>query len=178
MIKTLLVSFLALVFTVSYANSDTNQTNQNTSSKNSSSNHSDYLLPAAVAVKFVQPWARPTTNVQGKVSNSAMYFSLVNSRDSDYNLVNISSDIANKIELHQTIIDDQGLSKMVKVDYPFLISGNINFKPGGLHIMLYDLKGPLNIGDSFKITFFFDDDTAQTVNVKVANNNPYSTLSN
>ncbi|WP_347939433.1 copper chaperone PCu(A)C [Rickettsia oklahomensis] len=177
MLKTLLISFITLICLVSYAD---NQTVQNPNSTNSSY-ESINLLPAAVAVNFIQPWARPTAaNVQGKVSNSAMYFTLVNSRSSSYNLVNISADIANKIELHQTITDESGVSKMVKVDYPFLISGDINvdFKPGGMHIMLYDLKGPLNVGSSFKITFFFDDNTRKTVDVKVANDNPYNTVRN
>ncbi|AFB20960.1 copper chaperone PCu(A)C [Rickettsia canadensis] len=177
MLKTLLISLITLICAVSYAE---NQTAQNHYSTNASSDESNNLLPAALAVHFVQPWARPTTDVQGKVSNSAMYFTLVNSRSSSYNLVNISSDIANKIELHQTITDESGISKMVKVDYPFLIADNIkvDFKPGGMHIMLYDLKGPLNVGSSFKITFFFDDNTRKTVDVKVANDNPYNTAGN
>jgi len=177
MIKTLLISFITLICTVSYAD---NQTAQNPNSTNFPPNQSDDLLPAAAAVNFAQPWARPTTNVQGKVSNSAMYFKLVNSRSSSYNLVNISSDKISRIEIHKTNPDSSGISTMDPIDYPFLISGNINvdFKPGDTHIMLYDPKVDLNVGDEFKITFFFDDNTTKTVNVKVANDNPYSTAGN
>lgn len=177
MIKTLLAGFISLVCITSYA-SPSSQPNQNSDSGNSADSPSTLSsLPAAGAVQFGQPWARPTTNVQNEVSSSAMYFILANTRNSSYNLVNISSDQVGRIEIHQTITDDKGVSKMVKVDYPFLISGNIevDFKPGGMHIMLYDLKKPLNVGDSFDITFFFDDNTVKTVNVKVATDNPYNT---
>lgn len=175
MLKTLLVGFITLICAVSYAD---NQAAQNPNSTNSSDQPND-LLPAEVAVNFAQPWARPTTNVQGKVSNSAMYFTLINSRSKSYKLVNISSDKISGIEIHQTI-NDQGVSKMVKVDYPFSIAGNINvdFKPGGMHIMLYDPKVDLNVGDEFKITFFFDDNTRKIVDVKVANDNPYNKTGN
>ncbi|HJD56253.1 MAG TPA: copper chaperone PCu(A)C [Rickettsia endosymbiont of Pyrocoelia pectoralis] len=173
MLKTLLASFIALTCTVSYADLN-NQSNQNSNSTDSSSTL--VALPASGAVQFEQPWARPTTNVDNQISNSAMYFTLVNTREASYNLTNISSDEIGKIEIHQTITDEKGNSKMVKVDYPFLISGNINaeFKPGGMHIMLYDLKRDLNVGDSFDLTFFFDDGTTKTVNVKVATDNPYN----
>ncbi|ACP53664.1 copper chaperone PCu(A)C [Rickettsia parkeri] len=177
MLKTLLISFITLICAVNYADAD-NQTARNPNSTTSSSDQPDDL-PAEAAVHFAQPWARPTTNVQGKVSNSAMYFTLINSRSKSYNLVNISSDKISGIEIHQTI-NDQGVSKMVKVDYPFLIAGNINvdFKPGDMHIMLYDPKVDLNVGDEFKITFFFDDNTRKIVNVKVANDNPYNKTGN
>ncbi|WCR57301.1 copper chaperone PCu(A)C [Rickettsia asembonensis] len=176
MLKTLLVGFITLICAVSYAD---DQTAQNPNSTNSSSDQPNDLLPAEAAVNFAQPWARPTTNVQGKVSNSAMYFTLINTRNKSHNLVNISSDKISGIEIHQTI-NDQGVSKMVKVDYPFLIAGNINidFKPGGMHVMLYDPKVDLNAGDEFKITFYFDDNTRKIVNVKVANDNPYNKTGN
>ncbi|AAU04029.1 copper chaperone PCu(A)C [Rickettsia typhi] len=175
MLKIVLVSFINLICALSYAD----QTTQNPNFTNVASNHSDDLLPAEAAVHFVQPWAMPTTNVQAKVSNSAMYFTLINTRSKSYKLVNISSDKIGWIEIYQTI-NDQGGSKMVKVDYPFLISSNVNvdFKPGSMHIMLYDPKVDLNVGDEFKVTFFFDDNTQKIVNVKVANDNPYNKIGN
>lgn len=175
MLKTLLAGFIALTCMVSYADLNS-QPNQNSNSADSSSTLD--TLPAKGAVQFVQPWARPTTNLDKQVSSSAMYLTLVNTRGASYKLINISSDKIGKIEIHQTITDDKGVSKMVKVDYPFLISGNINvdFKPGGMHIMLYDPKKNLNIGDSIDITFFFDDNTVKTVNVKIATDNPYNTM--
>jgi len=178
MMKILLTGFITLICVVSYASP---QPNQNTNSGNSTDSSLNLTpLPASGAVQFRQPWARPTTNVANQVSSSAMYFTLVNSRESSYNLVNISSDQVGTISIHQTTTDSNGVSQMVSVDYPFLISGNMNasFAPGGLHIMLEDLKRSLNVGDSIKVTFFFDDNTTKTVNVKVANDNPYNKTGN
>ncbi|ADE30110.1 copper chaperone PCu(A)C [Rickettsia prowazekii] len=179
MLKTVLVSFINLICALSYADQTTQNPNLTSVASNVDVASTDDLLPAEAAVHFVQPWARPTINVQGKVSNSAMYFTLINTRNKSYQLVNISSDKIGGIEIHQTI-NDQGVNKMVKVDYPFLISGNINvdFKPGSRHIMLYDPKVDLNAGDEFQITFFFDDNTQKIVNVKVANDNPYNKIGN
>ncbi|XVN40669.1 MAG: copper chaperone PCu(A)C [Rickettsia endosymbiont of Argas persicus] len=179
MIKNLLVSFIALTSIINYASPST-QVNQNTiSSNNNSTDSSDALTPlnAAGAVQFAQPWVRPTTNVDNVISSSAMYFTLVNTRPASYNIVNISSDEVGRIEIHQTVTDSNGVSQMVKVDYPFLISGNLNvgFIPGGMHIMLYDIRKDLNIGDTVNITFFFDDGSVKTVTAKVATDNPYNT---
>lgn len=172
MIKTLLAGFIAFASITSYASPNT-QPAQNTSPTDSSTTLS--TLNAAGAVQFAQPWVRPTTNVNNVLSNSAMYFTLVNTRPASYNIVNISSDQIGRIEMHQTVTDSNGVSQMVKVDYPFLISGNLNvgFVPGGMHIMLYDIRKDLKVGDTVDITFFFDDNSVKTVTAQVASNNPY-----
>lgn len=176
MIKTLLASFLAFASITSYAKLTNTQPTQTTSPTDTTTDSSTTLskLNAAGAVQFAQPWVRPTTNVDNVLSNSAMYFTLVNTRPASYNIVNISSDQVGRIEMHQTINDSNGVSQMVKVDYPFLISGNLNvaFKPGDMHIMLYDIRKNLNVGDTVDITFFFDDNSVKTVTAKVASDNP------
>ncbi len=172
MIKILLASFIAFASIISHASPNT-QSTQNTNPTDSSSTLSQ--LNAAGAVQFAQPWVRPTTNVANVISSSAMYFTLVNTRPTSYNIVNISSDQVGRIEMHKTVTDSNGVSQMVKIDYPFLISPNlkVGFIPGGMHIMLYDIRKNLNVGDTVDITFFFDDNTVQTVTAKVANDNPY-----
>lgn len=173
MIKFLLVSFIAFASIISYASSTNTQPTQNTNTTNPSVTLSP--LPADRVILFSQPWVRPTTNVTNVISSSAMYFTLVNTRPASYNIVNISSAQVGRIEMHKTVTDSNGVSQMVKIDYPFLISGNlkVGFMPGGMHIMLYDIRKDLNVGDTVDITFFFDDNTVQTVTAKVANDNPY-----
>jgi copper(I)-binding protein len=40
-------------------------------------------------------------------------------------------------------------------------------KPGGLHVMMIDLKAPLKEGDSVPITLTFDDGSSKQVDAKV-----------
>jgi len=174
--KTLLASVITLTCALSYASPASTQSPQNASPTTSTASPTLSILKAAGAVQFAQPWARPKTNLANQVSSSAMYFTLVNTRDNSYNIVNISSDEVGSISIHNTVTDSTGVSQMVPIDYPFLISGNmnVNFAPGGMHIMLEDLKRTLSVGDSISITFFFDDNTTKTVDVKIANDNPYN----
>jgi copper(I)-binding protein len=45
--------------------------------------------------------------------------------------------------------------------------GEAVLKPGGLHVMMIDLKAPLKEGDSVPITLTFDDGSSKQVDARV-----------
>lgn len=130
------------------------------------------VVSAPAGLTFTNPWARPVTLIPNTITNTAVYLSIKSNTAADYKLINASSDIANRTEIHQTVTD-QGVSKMVKISN-FSIPGNtvVNFEPGGAHIMLYDLKRSLNLGDKFKITLFFENGSAKDIEVQVSSSAP------
>jgi len=70
-------------------------------------------------------------------------------------------------ELH-THLNEGGVMKMRPVPAIDIKSkSEAVLKPGGLHVMLIDLKAPMKEGDVVPITLNFDDGSSKTVDAKV-----------
>lgn len=107
-------------------------------------------------------WARPA--VKG---NSAAYMVIMNA-GSDDRLTGVSSEVAEKTELHSTTIDAQGVGKMVPVQAVDVPSGGqAKLAPGGLHVMLVGLKEALKEGQEFDLTLEFEHAGPVAVEVEV-----------
>ena len=67
-------------------------------------------------------------------------------------LVAVASPVAARAELHATTLDD-GVMKMRQVERIELPVGEpVKLAPGGLHIMLFDLKRTLKLGEKIPLT--------------------------
>ena len=98
-------------------------------------------------------WARPANAGQ----NSAAYFTISNPNSSAVRLLSASSSAASAVELHMSMLDNRGVMSMhpqEAVEIPAV--GVVDFKPGGLHVMLIDLQQDLNPGDSLSLTLEFE----------------------
>jgi copper(I)-binding protein len=97
------------------------------------------------------PWARESVTPTG-----AAYLTVRNGGDQDDRLVGVSSDVADKAELHSSVMQE-GVMKMRAVEAVDLPAhGEAVLEPGGLHIMLIGLKAPLEEGKSFALTLEFE----------------------
>jgi len=98
-------------------------------------------------------WARASA---GMAKNGAAYFTITTGGAHGDRLLKFASPMARRVHLHRTTID-HGVMKMRRVK-----SVDVGFgaptvlKPGGLHVMLMDLKGPLKKGDVFPMTLTFE----------------------
>ena len=89
----------------------------------------------ADGIVLSKAWVRPP--IMGRTV-AAGYVDIANGGKAD-RLVSVESDVASRVELH-THIDDGGIMKMRRVDGVDLPSGEtVMFKPGGLHLMLFDV---------------------------------------
>jgi periplasmic copper chaperone A len=98
-------------------------------------------------------WARPALAGQ----NSAIYFTVANPNDHPDHLVEASTDAAEQAELHQSLMDSQGVMSMHQqhtIEIPN--RGQVELTPGGFHIMLVNLKQDLKPGDFVKLILKFD----------------------
>ena len=90
-------------------------------------------------------------------NNSSAYMSLTNQGDEDISLIRAERPAATYVELH-THVHDTGVMRMRKIDKIDIEGfGNTLLKPGGLHIMLIELKKPLSAGELVPMTLFFSD---------------------
>ena len=120
----------------------------------------------------VGPWARPTAGTQ---TNGAAYATIANAGDAADRLVGARSPAARVVELHDQTIDADGVARMrpvAAVDVP--PHGEARFAPGGLHIMLVGLSGPLHDGAAFPLTLVFERAGEITVEVAVERPRPAS----
>lgn len=99
------------------------------------------------------PWSRALPPV---APTGAAYLVLENKGDQTDRLTGAASTIAGRVELHEHIHQD-GLMKMQKIDSVEIAPGaQVEFKPGGHHLMLFDLQHPLVEGSSYPMTLSFE----------------------
>lgn len=106
---------------------------------------------SGVAVKSA--WVRATPP---NAKNSAAYLTVHNHSDQADRLIAAQSPIAQAVEIH-TVVKKGELVAMQPVDHvPVPAQGMARLKPGGYHIMLINLKQPMNIDDQVHLTLTFE----------------------
>ena len=97
------------------------------------------------------PWARAST-----VRHGAVYMAIENEGDQIDRLVQVSSPVAKKAQLHTHLIEE-GVVMMRPVEAVEVHPGEPSvLRPGGIHVMLIGLGGPLREGDLFLLTLPFE----------------------
>ncbi len=112
-----------------------------------------------------RPWAWATAGAQ---ANGAAYAVIRNRGDRADRLVGGRSPASRTVELHGTTVTPEGVARMratEAVEVP--PGGEARFEPGGLHVMLVGLAGPLVAGQSFPLTLVFERAGEVTVEVAV-----------
>lgn len=97
-------------------------------------------------------------------SMTAGYFSISNQTTADKELIAASSPGFGSIELHQHSHKD-GMMKMEQVSSVVVAAGqSLDFQPGGLHLMLFDAKASVEVGQKIPLVLTFKD--GQTIEVQ------------
>ena len=115
------------------------------------------------------PWARPAAEGQ----TGAVYFTIKNDGKEGDKVLSAESPAAAKAELHETS-DENGVMKMraVKEGAEVKPGASLAFKPGGYHLMLFDLKKPLEEGAMVPLTITLAKAGAINVDIKVEKTAP------
>tara|TARA_B100001540_G_scaffold259654_1_gene238064 strand:- start:1152 stop:1658 length:507 start_codon:yes stop_codon:yes gene_type:complete len=117
----------------------------------SSSDNSMNMDNSSSSLTFMNFYARATQDEM-----SAAYGMIMNKTNNDINLTGVK--ITDKIikgmaEMHQTTIKE-GIASMAKIEALTIpANGSVTLEPGGLHIMLMKLQGPLIKGDPLSLSF-------------------------
>ena len=115
-------------------------------------------------LQVTQVWSRPTPPT---ASVGVVYLSITNSGKQADRLLDVSSSIAAKVEIHETR-NVKGTMQMRAVTYVECPPGTtVKIEPGGLHVMLIGLTRPLVAGTVFSLTLQFRDAGALTLRVPV-----------
>lgn len=105
---------------------------------------------AGDAVSIENAWVRPTAAGQDV---GAAYMTL--SSKQDVTLIRLASDATSSVEIHSMSMQN-GVMKMRMLENLAIKAGKAyKLEPGGFHLMLFDLKKPLTVGQyvNFELTF-------------------------
>ncbi|MEK7266708.1 MAG: copper chaperone PCu(A)C [Pseudomonadota bacterium] len=104
-------------------------------------------------------------------ASSAAYFSLCNGAMAPATLTDLSTPAAAIAMFHETSRDDKGIVSMVPAGEITLSPGErVVFAPGGKHVMLMSLSGPIVSGEHAPLTLHFADGAAITVDAVAKSN--------
>ncbi len=124
---------------------------------------------AGGALRIEGAWARATPPA---ARTGAAYLTVINAGGEPDRLVAASSPAAAQAELH-THISEGNVARMQQlqaIDIP--AGGRLSFAPGGLHVMLVNLQGPLRDGTRFPLTLRFARAGEITIEVPVSRSAP------
>lgn len=106
-------------------------------------------------LEIVNAWASKPLSPN---NNSAIYMTINNPTKQSITIIGASTMIANNVELHQSFVDERNISRMVTLDKIVVpAEGQVQLSQGGIHIMLFDLKGSVSAGDKFDASVYIKD---------------------
>jgi hypothetical protein len=111
--------------------------------------------PSALAdgLAVTNAWSRSTPPV---ASVGVVYFTLANDTKKSDRLLKLSSLVAEKVEVHRTEVLD-GIARMREVAVLHVDAGQtVEFRPGGMHVMLVGLRKPLVAGMTYELDLLFE----------------------
>lgn len=109
-------------------------------------------------------WARASA---GAAKIGAAYAKIANPGEGADRLVSASSPVAGTVELHTMAMEGDVMKMRAVPSIDVAPGATVELKPGGLHIMLIDLKAPLKEGTSFPLTLSFEKGGSSTLQVQV-----------
>lgn len=113
-------------------------------------------LPAEGTMRVEQVWTRPTP--QG-AQNTAFYMTIRNETGQDDVLTGVQSGFCQTVELHRSMVDDEGVMQMESIEggrLPLPAGETVELAPGGLHAMCLGVSEPLQEGDRVVLTLQFE----------------------
>ncbi len=98
---------------------------------------------------------------------AGVYFDIASVADA--RLVAVQTDLTEAAEIHRMSMED-GVMRMRAVGSVTLPAGQtVKFRPGGYHVMLFDLPRPLQAGEQISVDLLVEDEAGErsTLTVKV-----------
>ena len=134
------------------------------------------FLVLPLLLSLISPWALAEVmridhavvrQMPPGVPNTAIYMRLNNDGAESVTLIGAQASWAERVELHAHVHAD-GVVGMRPIDAVTVEQqGQVEFKPGGRHVMVFGLEQPLQAEQHLPLTLLFDDGRRQTVQVIV-----------
>lgn len=117
-------------------------------------------MAKANGIEVLEPYARATI---GSTKTGVVYLKLVNRTADADRLRALSTDIADRAALHVHGMKNDVVTMDEIACLEIAGGAEIEFAPGGLHVMLIGLSQPMHEGDTFPLRLTFDRDRKSVV---------------
>lgn len=121
--------------------------------------------PIGDVVAIMNAWVR---EADAKAKVNAGYMTLVNVDAGNVTLVKVESEAFEKIEVHEMAMVDGFMEMNEITDLVIPAKGQVQFKPGGMHLMLKKPRRHLTTGQKVELALTFKSGKKQTVSINVA----------
>lgn len=121
--------------------------------------------PAHAEVVASDGWTRATAP---GTTTGVGYLVLTNRGSDEAKLLKIVSPVSDRVMLHRSSIDSQGVARMWPLAKLEIAPGDsVRFEPNGLHVMFMDLKTPFVAGQKVSLQLTFEGEPEITVLLEV-----------
>ncbi len=112
-----------------------------------------FATPALAEIEIHDQYARSSNAMAG-----AAFMVIHNHGDTDDHLLNVTSDAAQRVELHTHIEDENGVMRMTHVEEGFVLpaGGELRMQRGSDHVMFMGLTAPFEQDNIITITLIFE----------------------
>lgn len=107
---------------------------------------------APAGVSLERPWARASI---GTSRPAAAFVTIVNRGEAPARLIEIGTPLAGRAEIHRTVTSGNVMRMEPVAELDIHPGERLVFEPGGLHVMLLDLRSPLKKGEDLTMTLRF-----------------------
>lgn len=122
--------------------------------------------PAESAVTARDAWVRATPGDEAGQMTAA-YLTLSSAGAQDERLIAARAEGAGVVEIHETTRQGEVMQMQPVEGIDLPAGAEVALAPGGLHLMLHDLAGPLAPGDTVTLTLEFASGLTLTVEAEV-----------
>ena len=138
--------------------------------------------PTGPTIEAEDVWARPAMTMkdsgesagegmgmgQPMPGTGAVFMLLVNEGGEPDRLVSGETDVAEVVEIHETVMEGEVMKMQMLPDgLEVPAKGEVLLKPGGYHVMLIGIKRDLQVGDTFRLDLQFEKSGTLAVNPEV-----------
>ena len=107
-------------------------------------------------VAIMDAWARASAPGQ---TVGAAYMTFMSADDSTF--IRAETPVASSVEIHSMTMNDGVMKMRMLPELPLKAGIEEKLAPGGFHLMLFDLKKPLLVGEKLDLTLTFRDATGK-----------------
>jgi periplasmic copper chaperone A len=116
-----------------------------------------WLTHAAFAADMMVMDAVARASLVPTAKTGAIYFTLMNHGAVDDKLLSATSPASETVELHETQMDGDVMKmRAIEGGVALAAGATVEFKTGGMHVMLVGLKAPLKEGDTIQVELNFE----------------------
>ena len=118
---------------------------------------------ASEGIEVHDAWARPTAQGQ----NAAVYFQIHNHTENADELIDVSTNVTDIAEIHESKMENDVMQMNMVSSVSLDAYEEVNFTPGGYHVMLVGINQEFKAGDHIGIILHFKNHEDIVVNVSV-----------